>query len=230
MKRKQLPEKVKNKVQRRRGIGRPHISGDTVGRDALIAATKELLKRVPPAKLTRIKIAQSARVTPALVRYYFGNTEKLLRATTILLAREHRANSRARIAAAKTAKEKLRARIAVLTETLMVNPHFNQLLLEQVVHGKGSVAKRAFDLLSADSLSELSAILEDGVRRRELRPVDVNFMYCALIGLSEFFASNRPMLESLFGPGKFDAELANRYVAFVFDLIMNGISVTRSRG
>src|ERR1017187_7611427 len=187
-----LPTNAKSKKrQPRRGIGRPQNFGNTVGRDALIAATTELLKVVPPAKITRTKIAQFAKVTPALVRYYFGNTEKLLRATTILLSRERRAKSRARIAAARTAEEKLFARIAVLTETLMLNPHLNQLVLEQIVHGKGTQAKRAFEQINPDSLSEVRDILDEGVRRGEFRPVDTKFLYFALIGMSEFFASNR---------------------------------------
>ena len=216
-----------SKKSPRRRIGRPQATGDTVGREALIAATKELLKRVPPAKITRRKVAQFAGVTPALVRYYFGNTDELLRATTIILSQEQRAKSRARVAEATAAKEKLLARITVLTETLISNPYFNQLVIEQIIHGEGNVAKRALEQMNKDSLSELKGVLDEGVSRKELRQVEVKFFYFALIGMIEFFASNRPMRESVFGRRKINRTLVQEYIAFVYDLILNGIAAAK---
>jgi len=62
----------------RRSKGRPVTASAGVGREALIAATRQLLQELPPEQVTATAIARRAGGDPALVRYYFGNRTKLL--------------------------------------------------------------------------------------------------------------------------------------------------------
>src|SRR5512139_3953215 len=60
----------------KRGQGGP--ADNTVGRDAVLATAKRLIKEYPPARVTISLIAREAGVDPALVRYYFGDRANLL--------------------------------------------------------------------------------------------------------------------------------------------------------
>src|ERR1700691_4073604 len=69
---------ARSKLPRRQG--RPP-SGNAQGlREKIIAATRELLRTRPPDTISRIDIARAARVDPALIRYYFGTRDDVLRA------------------------------------------------------------------------------------------------------------------------------------------------------
>jgi len=74
----------------RRRQGRPHKDAPTVGREALIAATRNLTKTIPAGRITRLDIARAAGVDPALIRYYFGDKSKLLVAAVLQAGAELR--------------------------------------------------------------------------------------------------------------------------------------------
>jgi AcrR family transcriptional regulator len=209
----------------RRPIGRPHKAASArVGREALTAATRDLLRTVPPARISRALIARHAGVTPALVRYYFGNKEQLLLQATIELSHELRARSRSASGKAGSPSDKLLAKITVLLEMVAHDRHFNQLVMEQIIHGKSARAKRANEEMTEDSFSELHAILTEGVDRREMRKVDPIYLYFLLVGACEIFASGRPMLEMLLGGKPIDDEVIQGYARFVHDLLMRGLA------
>ena len=209
----------------KRAQGRPTKKADSrVGREALAAAARDLLKTVPPAKVSRALIARHAGVTPALVRYYFGNKEQLMLQATIELSHELRSRSRAASGAGGSPSERLLAKITVLLDMVAQNKHFNQLIMEQIIHGRSAKAKRANEEMTQDSFSELHAIMADGVRKGEMRKVDPIFLYLLLIGACEIFASGRPMLEMLMGGKGIDEDVIHGYARFVHDLLLRGLS------
>src|SRR5450432_3263821 len=53
--------------------GQPASSAGSVGPEALIQLTCEMLTRIPPGDVTRAAVARHAGVDPALIRYYFKN-------------------------------------------------------------------------------------------------------------------------------------------------------------
>src|SRR5688572_17248082 len=83
-------------VTKRRGKGRPHASGATVGRDAVVAVTREMLKTTPPSRMSRNDVARAAGIDPALIRYYFGDQNTLL--TEVLLQITSEAHQRRELA------------------------------------------------------------------------------------------------------------------------------------
>ena len=62
----------------RRGKGRPARGQPGVGRETMIAATSELLKKRSPENITRAELARKAGIDPALIRYYFGDMSSLV--------------------------------------------------------------------------------------------------------------------------------------------------------
>ena len=67
-------------TKKARSAGRPAIGVNTVGPAALIDAACDLLKTMPPEKVTRAAVARHANVNPALINYHFKDRSILLRA------------------------------------------------------------------------------------------------------------------------------------------------------
>src|ERR1700755_3516313 len=79
----------KTKPRPVRRTGRPTTRG-SVGKEALVAAAREALKRKPPGEITLNEIAQIAGVDPALIRYYFGQLSDLFAEAATEITRELR--------------------------------------------------------------------------------------------------------------------------------------------
>src|SRR5579863_9430081 len=73
---------------KQRGIGRPAAGQQTVGREALITRTCEMLMMMPPNKITRAEVARHMNVDPSLIRYYFRDRSTLLLAAVARLSAE----------------------------------------------------------------------------------------------------------------------------------------------
>jgi hypothetical protein len=64
-------------------------------------------------------------------------------------------------------------------------------------------------------------------RAGKLRPFDPLFMYLAVVGISDFFASGAPLIELVAPEGTDISELGREYENFVVELISDGL---RKRG
>ncbi len=90
-----------------RRSGRPSSVKETVGREALIAAAKELLKTKSPSKIRRVDIAKAAGADPALVRYYFKDAGSLLASAMEEVAQDNMRRTRKQIVGPKEAAARL---------------------------------------------------------------------------------------------------------------------------
>ncbi len=130
-------EKSKNPSkpsQDRRGKGRPS-EGTSVGREALIAATQELLRLQPPDRLTLAEIAKHAGVTPALVRYYFGTKEALFTATAMTQLDALQEKGQQALSKDSPLNERLTERLGSMIDQVHSNPRFHQLIMDSVYTG-----------------------------------------------------------------------------------------------
>ena len=222
---------MRDDVERERPVrprmqGRPKGDRDTVGRDALIASTRDLLRTRSPAVVTRTEIAEFAGVDPGLIRYYFGNKDKLLLAVALLLTEELGERTRDALKRARSTRTKLKAWIDALIAIMGENPYFSLLLLEQVHRGTSAEAREARRSIVSDTYTELRGIVEEGERSGEFRKVDPHFLTLATIGMCQFFYSRRAMLEELLGgsiPPENMADVADAYVDFVADMLVSGL-------
>lgn len=147
---------IKEKVRapRIRAPGRPRGEKNAVGRDGQIAATRDLLKTHRPSDLSLTDIVRLAGVDLGPIRYYFGNKDNLLLATTLQITAERGRRTAEEMKRTKTARQRLRGWIKVLIEVMADNPHYSQILLEQIHY-----------VTSAEARS----ILRRGIRRVQLR-------------------------------------------------------------
>jgi AcrR family transcriptional regulator len=202
----------------RRSKGRPDASSAGVGREALITATRQLLQELPPAQVTASAIARRAGGDPALVRYYFGNREKLLLEVAKCIGEESNAPP-----------PEQGDPVELLTDFIHATFRFTR-------------SARNMQRLMLDELDSTSSPeLRDSLRKWNrvpvdyyagLRDLDVDgdladynplFLHLAVIGISDFFVTGGPLVELLVPDGTDMEELGRQYEVFVEKLLMDGL-------
>ena len=208
----------------RRGQGRPVNPKDAVGREGLIQATISLLNRRPPAKISLQEIAEYARVDPKLIRYYFGDKNALFTAAVTEMLGGMQAAVEIQLKTEGPAAERIHNRARSLVRTLFSNPHLHPLIVEQIMHGDREAGRQALKFMAAHGYAVTRKLIEDGLRRGELRKVDPRFLHVAMVGLCEYFITARPLVEELFGGRPMTLEMAEAYADFVADLLFRGLA------
>jgi AcrR family transcriptional regulator len=215
-------------VQKRRSIGRPRAGDSTaVGREALIAAACDLLTRLPPAKVTRARVARAVNVDPSLIRYYFRD-----RATLLLAAFDRLTDDFQRMSAEiprtsggqAAAHQRLRARIKASLRLNFRYPYFHQLLIEEVGNMPDPAAREHMKQLTERGLASYDSILKAGAEDGSLRSVDVAFLYIVSLGTSHFFTAGKMLVQQAIGKREYNDELLEQYADFVCDLLLFGLA------
>jgi AcrR family transcriptional regulator len=206
---------MRKKVAAKRGQGRPADNG--VGRDAVLATAKRLLKELPPARVTIALIAREAAIDPALVRYYFGDRSNLLLAVADSMLRETPRPEPDALEPLAAVESSIRQTARFTNST----KHIHRLMVDELAGSSSAeVADRlgAMNRSAAEAFGELMA--RDG--GETLRAVDAAFLHVALLGLFDFFSSAQPVVRQLV-PGMDESALAAAYEDFVTDLVLNGL-------
>lgn len=202
----------------RRSKGRPDAASTGVGREALIAAARQLLHELPPAQVTASAIARKAGGDPALVRYYFGNREKLLLEVAKQIGEEANQNP-----------PESGDPVELLTDFIHGTFRFTR--------SARNMQRLMIDELDSTSSPELRASLRQwnrvpvdyyaGIkaidRKGDLADYDPLFLHLAVVGISDFFVSGSPLIKLLVPDGTDMAELAHKYEEFVERLLLEGL-------
>lgn len=209
---------------KRRRIGRPALGKSTVGREALIAKTCELLARMPPSRVTRAEVARAMKVDPSLIRYYFRDRSTLLLAAVEQLAAEFmRTVERNTDQSDATPAGQLCARASSQLLHELHYPFFRQLILDEIGHMRTPAARKVLQQLTERGLTAYSQILEAGAQQGQLRAVDPLFLFIAIIGMSQFFVGSGPIQQLVQPRGLDSGDLAEQFRQFMCDLLINGL-------
>jgi AcrR family transcriptional regulator len=204
-----------------RGKGRP--SEETaVGRSALIAAAEELLRQAPPDRITLADIARHAHVTPRLIRYYFGTKEALFMETVALQLDELQQRGQSAVVRRVPLEDRMDERLRTMIEQVQANPRFHQIIMDAVYTGSTRESRHLTEQALSRGMQITQALMK-GAGDEALRDVDLRYLHVALIGMTEFFGSADPFLQQLFGPDATPEKMRNDYVAFVTDVVLNGL-------
>jgi AcrR family transcriptional regulator len=213
-----------NSTAKRRPPGRPR---DDAHRTALIDQTMRLLQTTPPSNLTRLEIARAAGVDPALIRYYFGDKYKLFAEVIALIAAEIERLGSAALASTGTPKERLARLVRANHDVHRRYPHYHQLILDQITHGRPETVQRIRSEMSGRLREGLLDLMRDGERRGELRVVDPGHLAIAIIGMCEYFSSGWGPVAALLGesPEAERGASATAYGQFIEDLIVRSLAL-----
>lgn len=204
------------------GRGRPATGEDDVGRETLLAITREILRTTPPETVTRLMIARKANVDPGLIRYYFGTVSHLI-AEVVVSSHLRIRESVLDIVATREPIEALRTRLGLLIDLFIEYP-FHHRLIRQVMYGEDSTSEHAEWVVSLrSSVEETAALIDMGVQENIFRDVDPRMLQLALIGVAEFFGGNAEIVHDVFERKETIRTVRDRYVDFLAELFMHGL-------
>ncbi len=207
--------------------GDGEASGAAETREKLLAATHELLYERVGGPVSINDICERAEANVAMVKYCFGSKDAMMSALVDRVisgfVRELEKLDRRDL----SAEEKLRIHIAEIVRNYVRHPYLNRVLSSQLLaageHGTVPLA-RNFAVPARDWYSRL---LGAGRASGEFRAVDPTLFFFTVIGIAEFFFTAQPLLRGL-GIRKVDAELLDRYIEHVTEIVLNGVLVRRS--
>jgi len=206
----------------KRPIGRPSDPARLVGRDALLAATCELLKTMPPKEISFVKIARLCGANPSLVSYYFGDRLGLLTAVAEKLTTEYDPGLAAQ-AAGDSSEEQFRARVGRVLELEAMNPFFHRLMLEELNLSDEKLVQDLLRRLNKRGLEAYHNIFARGIARGELAEVDAELLFVMNVAISQTFDNTHRNYESVVGHKVDRDEFLNRYEKFVGDILLYGV-------
>jgi AcrR family transcriptional regulator len=210
---------IATRKKKTRGIGRPTHKG-SIGKEVLIEKTAQLLRTLPPEKLSLTAAAQAANVHLTLLKYYFQDRTRLLtevaRHLTVTLGKKVEAAE----AGSTAPPERLRIRIDAMVDFYFENPFYHRLMVEIMAETEDPLATELINVWMSRTLDIYRGIMDAGVEQGSLRPLDVSFTYLAMMGLCEqFHYSLRLFPDRAAEP----ADAARRYKAFLYDFVFNGL-------
>jgi TetR/AcrR family transcriptional regulator len=221
---KRLPRGTESTKPRRRAIGRP-ARKKSVGKETIVLRTIELLRVLPPEKLSLTLAARNAGVHLTLIKYYFADRTRLLvdvaRHLTLELAERVRASENDR----SPPLERLRIRIDAMVDFYFLNPFYHRLMLEIIADEKHELAAELISVWISKTLEIYDGIITAGIGEGILRAVDPRFTYLAIMGLCEQFHLGVRLFErAKTGPRESTEQSAAKYKKFLYDLVFYGIT------
>ena len=207
---------AKAKARKKRSQGRPGTN--TVGRNAVLEAARQLLHVLPPARVTITAVAREAGIDPALVRYYFGDRDSLLLAVVdrMLADLPHPAASQANALA--TLEQRIRG---TLTFTRAAK-QMNRLMIDELAQSRSPQVRERQRTMNIAAAQELADIM-DRDHGATLTRVDPLFLHVAMIGIFDFFVLAQPLIRNLVPKDTDLDELAQRFETFVVHLLLDGL-------
>ncbi|MEO6185801.1 MAG: TetR/AcrR family transcriptional regulator [Steroidobacteraceae bacterium] len=203
---------------RKRKRGRPLAVHPKVGREAIVAAARQLVDRLRPHQVSIALIAREAGVDPALVRYYFTNREHVMLAVVESILADwaaHPSPDEAPVA-------QIEMHLSNMLRFSRSVRSMQRLMVEECAEAKSPAVRARVQELNNQALQQLSGLFRvEG--KGETRSPDALFMHIAMIGLCEFFATVQALILPLAPKGTSPTELAASYEEFIHDLVLDGI-------
>jgi len=229
----EVAEKAKKKAAARkpgpkpRSIGRP-AGQRRIGKDFLIEKTVQLLRTVPPEKLSLSMAARNAGVHLTLIKYYFRDRTRLLVDVARSLAMSLGEGVRAVESQELSAPERLRIRIDTMVDFFFINPYYHRLMMEILADETDPLAAELITLWMTKTLDIYRGIIDSGVAEGSLRPIDAHFTFVAIMGLCEQYQhASRLMEQPASASSRKRPDIAAEYKAYVYDLMLHGLGVQK---
>jgi AcrR family transcriptional regulator len=175
-------------------------------------------------RVTVREVADRAGVQPALVNYYFGGKDGLLRAVVADVPSRTLARLAASAEQQGSAAQRLGAMLRAAVMGMAEAPYGPRLIMEQVLFGEEDVADEFAERFARRNLALVQQRLEEGRADGSLRDVDPMFLLPQLLGGVIFFFLAAPMLRRLFGIEEITPALVERFADHAIDVALHGIA------
>ena len=210
-------------IPNRRGPGRPVGSSGPARRAALLDAAQEIMAEKGLPRVTVREVAERAGVKPALVNYYFGSKNDLLRAVADRISAKLLASIEAVVSQEGTAEERLADMVRAAVSVMGADAYAPRLIAEQVLFGEDEVIDDFVTNFASKNRENFAQVLQEGQRMGVFRDVDPMFLIPALFGSTLFFFLAEPILKRLYGVPGITPEIAQQFAEHQVKLLLNGI-------
>jgi AcrR family transcriptional regulator len=191
---------------------------DPEARAKILSAAEELFAASGFAGTAVRDIARRAGVNGAMIHYYFGNKERLYHAIIENAASTVRGLLLNATSGAQSIEETLTRFVEGYAKYIFSHPNLARVLHRELMAG-GAHLKEI--LQPATNYTILRNALSEGVRRGQLRRIDVDLAPISLMGMIVVFQLIRPVIPVAFG-GEYDEPFIKRLSAHTVDLFLNG--------
>lgn len=212
-----------------RSIGRP-AGKRRIGKEFLIDKTVDLLRTVPPEKLSLSMAARHAGVHLTLFKYYFTDRTRLLVDVARSLSKTLGDKVAAVEAQGLAAPERFRIRIDTMVDFFVTNPFYHRLMVEIIGDDSDPLATELINLWMTKTVDIYRDIIDSGVAAGTLRPIDPYFAFVAVMGLSEQYQLASRLFEHTGASAAGAADTAAAYKDFVYEMMLHGFSAERVGG
>ncbi|MGH7560335.1 MAG: TetR/AcrR family transcriptional regulator [Gemmatimonadales bacterium] len=186
---------------RRARAGRP-APGPASARDSILDAAESLFARKGFDPTTIKEIGAAAGQNPALLYYYFGSKAELYRAVLSRLMGELVQRGRARVDAAASPVEAIRALVETQVAFLLAHPNASKLFIREMVDHEARRGRQVILEMAAGLFARLCEVIETGQRagtfRKDLAP---RFAAVSVISQVVYFHLARPAVGLFYGLG-----------------------------
>jgi AcrR family transcriptional regulator len=189
----------------------------------LIEAAIQLMLRRDSIDITLMDIANEAGLNGALVKYHFGNKDKLMLAVLFHIVLPGLESLERLVRAEMPAKRKMEIHVGAMIGALWRYPFLNRLLRSIVAPADGAEAREVSAKFTRPFLKYQREIFEQGVRGGEFRQADPLVFYMFISGMSEALLDLRPTLRQVYGIETITPELCAWYKSSVIGVMANGI-------
>jgi AcrR family transcriptional regulator len=208
-----------------RRAGRPPGPPSQQGREAILAAARELLGELGIARVTLREVAERAGVQPPLVNYYFGSKNELFEAIIEEVALGLRDRLEKIVDVEGTPEQRFRAFLSEMIHGLAEHPFTPQLMAEFVIFPDDERTDRFAREFGGPNIAALTRVLTEGIEQGRFRQVDPRFLVPAVLGTCVFYFLGAPGLRRLLDFEPLDPENVDRYADYAGNLLLNGLSL-----
>lgn len=214
---------------RRRGrpAGSTGPGRDADAREHLLDVALKLFAEHGIAATPLSQIARRARVTPALLHYYFGSKDKLVDALVDEKLQPLSAALGQRLAGSgDDLRGALEAFVGTMLELLSANPWFPQLWLREVLNECGQLRQRLIERVAplvAHRVRDLVAHAQAAGRLN--RDIEPRLLMVSLIGLTVFPLAAQPIWHAVYAADDITPEVLRRHV---LALLLRGLELDRT--
>lgn len=211
----------------RRIRGRPKRSDGGGCRDAIVEATRVILRRCSSSIAQRNEIAVQAGVAPALISYYFPNHDDLLDEAIWPVLSIYMKQLEGLFQDPQDPKSTLRSLIHLLVDFNVKEASLFDFALRHAGRRSGK-ATMAAEMMKYYGL--IARYFNSCAAQRQWRIPQVGFFVFALWGICKFVAQTPALPISMFGAQLSREELIEFQAGLIFDLIWGGVVPALPKG
>jgi TetR/AcrR family transcriptional regulator len=201
-------------------MARPKTN-DPEAKAKIIAAAEALFAERGFSETGIRDITRKAGVTSAMVPYYFGSKEGLYRSILETAVTTIRGLIAEAIESEEAFPDKLERLIEAELTYITSHSQLARILFRELLAG-GDHILAIFQKFPLNNYQLMRQVVADGVRRKELRHVDIDLAPISLMGMVVVFQVFRPIITRVLGTQTYDEQFIKRLSIHTVELFLHG--------